>query len=212
MPMKMQRALVVVLFAGSLSFLCSCFTVGTKFTLPNPDKLQLGTLQPADCITLFGKPTSTESKTTAGASYVFYKYDDSLVRALSVSERVLYLEFKDGRLNGYFLWSSFNEDKTKVDMNNVDKLKSGVGKLTKGDVLNMVGKPNAKAFCPTMIYELKEDCATNTEVWGWYMRGESGADPANFDFSQIYVWFDTSGKISSVESGERKNEVVSPKH
>ena len=202
--MKIQKTFSLLLLTSSLMFLCSCYTVGTKFTLPDTDKLQLGKLQLVDCITLFGKPTSTGIKTTAGASYVFYKYDDSLVRALSVSERVLLLEFKDGKLNGYFLWSSFNEDKTKVDMKNVDKLKAGVGKLTKGDVLNMVGKPNAKAFCPTMIDVLKEDCAMNTEVWGWYMRSESGADPAIFDLSQIYVWFDSSGKISSVKADDRK--------
>ena len=202
--MKFQRALAPFLFAGSLLFLCSCYTVGTKFSLPNTDELKLGELQPSDCITLFGQPTSTGAKTTAGVSYVFYIYDDSFVCALSVSERALCLEFKEGKLNGYFLWSSFNKDKTKVDMKNVDPLKAGVGKLTEREVLNMLGKRNAKAFCPTMIEELKGDCSTNMEVWGWYMRGKSGADPARFDVSQIYVWFDASGKVSSVEAFERK--------
>jgi len=204
MRVKVQKVLVVVLFVGSLSFLCSCYTVGPKFTLPNTDELQLGKLQPTNCIAHFGKPTSTAIKTTVGASYVDYKYDDSLVRAFSVSERVMFLEFKNGKLNGYCLWSSFNKDKTKFDMKNVDNVKAGVGKLTERDVLNILGKPNAKAFCPTTIEELKEDCSTNTEVWGWYMRGKSGADPARFDVSQIYIWFDAAGKISSVEASERK--------
>jgi hypothetical protein len=114
------------------------------------------------------------------------------------------LEFKDGRLNGYFLWSSFNTDKTEVNVDKLDKLENGVGKLSKLDVLDMLGKPNAKAFCPTMIDELKENCATNSEVWGWYMHGVSGFDSVVFDSSQIYVWFDASGKVSSVDASERR--------
>jgi len=63
----------------------------------------LGLVAPVHtAIALFVKPTSTAIKTTAGASYVDYKYDDSLVRAFSVSERVLFLEFKNGKLNGFF--------------------------------------------------------------------------------------------------------------
>ena len=202
--MQIQRVFVLFLFAGSLSFLCSCYTVGTKFTLPNTDELQLGKLRPTNCIALFGQPTSIGTKTTAGASYLIYRYDDSLVRMLSVSERVLLLEFKNGELNGYFLWSSFGKDKTKINTENLSKVEGGVGNLSKQDVLNMLGSPNAKAFCPTLIDELKENCATNSEVWGWYMRGKSDGQPADFDMSQIYVWFDASGKVSSVEASEKK--------
>ena len=203
--MKIRRMFAVLLMATSMSFLCSCFTVGTKFTLPDAEKLQLGKLQPADCLSLFGKPTATASQTTTDANYVFYRYEDSLVRALSVSERALVLEFKDGKLNGYFYWSSFNKDKTKVDMKNVDKLKAGVGKLTEGDVLAVVGKPNLKAFCPTFIDELKQDCGTNKEVWGWYMRGDAGYDPHLYNISKIIVWFDAAGKVSRVDS--ERNEL-----
>lgn len=204
MPIKPQKVLAVLLFSGSLLFLCSCYTVGNKFILPNTDELQLGKLQPTNCIALFGKPTSTQTKTLVGTSYLYYQYDDALVRALSVSERVLLLEFKDGKLNGYFLWSSFDKDKTEVNMKNLDKLEDGVGRLSKEDVLNMLGKPNAKAFCPTMIDELKENCATNSEVWGWYMRGVSGFDSGVFDMSQVFVWFDAFGKVSSVDASERR--------
>lgn len=206
MATKTQKVFAALLFASSLSFLCSCVTEGTKFTLPNTDKLQLAKLQVTNCIALFGKPTEIGTEKMAGASYVFYKYDDALIRPLSVSERVLDLEFKDGKLNGYFFWSSFNKDKTIIDTKNLDKVQDGVGRLSKEDVLNMLGNPNAKALCPTMIDEFKENCATNSEVWGWYMHGETGFEPAVFDSSHIFVWFDASGRVSSVESSERKKE------
>jgi hypothetical protein len=104
-----------------------------------------------------------------------------------------------------YSWSSFNEDKTKLDLKNLGKLRAGLGKLTKDDVLQMVGKPNSKALCPSMIDEFKEKCAKNTEVWGWYMRDRSGFNPAIFNWSALYISFDASGNISSVEA-ENTNE------
>jgi hypothetical protein len=68
----------------------------------------------------------------------------------------------------------------------------------------MLGKPNAKAMCPTLMAELKEDCATNTEVWGWYMRVQSGFDSGVYNVSHIYIWFDGAGKVSSVAASEKK--------
>lgn len=161
-------------------------------------------MRTSDALTLFGKPTSTETKVTPDGSYEFYKYDNAKIGLIIVSERVLLLEFKDGKLNGYVRWSSFDEDKTKVDLKSVDKLKQGLGKLTKNDVLQLVGKPDSKAFCPSMIDEFKEKCAKNTEVWEWYMRDKSGLQPNVFNYSQLYISFDASGKISGVEAENSK--------
>jgi hypothetical protein len=198
--MKIQKVFALLLLGTSLMFFCSCATnVGTKFTLPDVDKLQLGKMQTSDALALFGKPTSTKSIVIPEGSYEFYKYDNAEIGFVVISERVLLLEFKDGKLNGYERWSSFDEDKTKVDLENLDKLKEGLGKLTKDDVLQLAGKPNSKAFCPSMIDEFKEKCTKNTEVWEWYMRDKSGFQPNAFDRSTLYILFDASGKISSVE-------------
>jgi hypothetical protein len=204
--MIIQRASALFLCGSSLIFLCSCASnVGTRFSMPDVDKLQFGKMQTSDASTLFGKPNSTKINVTPDGNYEFYKYDNAKVGLIYVSERVLLLEFKDGKLNGYYSWSSFNEDKTKLDLKNLGKLRAGLGKLTKDDVLQMVGKPNSKALCPSMIDEFKEKCAKNIEVWGWFMRDRSGFNPAIFNWSALYISFDASGNISSVEA-ENTNE------
>ncbi|HSY10418.1 MAG TPA: hypothetical protein VK840_05835 [Candidatus Dormibacteraeota bacterium] len=201
--MKIQKAFALLLFGSSLIFLCSCASVGTKFRPPDVDTLQFGKMQTSDALTLFGKPHFMVKDTTADGSFEIYKYEYTKIVFGNVSQRVLLLEFKEGKLNGYFCWSSFKQDKSRFDPKAVDKLKAGTGKLTNSDVLALVGKPDGKALCPSTIVDFKERCAKNTEVWGWYMKDNISVwDPENIKITELFVSFDANSKVSDVESEE----------
>ena len=201
--MKIQRMLALLLVGGSLMFLSACNTVGTRFTPPDLDKLEFGKMQPADAVALFGKPASTWINTDADGNFVVYKYSYGAAGFSTFQWRVLLLEFKNGKLNAYYWWSSFIQDKTKFDPSVEDKLRAGTGKLTKDDVVDMVGKPNAKGFCPSMIEEFKGRCAKNTEVWGWIMPGDINLwIQKDIKASRLFVTFDASGKVSDVDTEE----------
>ena len=200
--MKIQNTFISALFVCPLVLLCSCASFGDKFSTPPADRLEFGKLTPADAITLFGKPRLTATKITPDGSYEVYKYAYAQADISAVSSRVLLLEFKEGKLNGYYFWSSFNADKTKVNLQNVDKLKAGFGKLTKDDVMALMGKPDGKAICPSVLEDFKDRCTKNTEVWGWYMTDNVSLwtmGPQKVKTEELYVSFDNSGKISGVD-------------
>jgi hypothetical protein len=204
--MKNQKVLLPLIFSCALMFLCSCTSVGTKFSPPDPDKLQFGKLQASDAIALFGKPDGTVRKMTSDGNLKVYKYAYALVNFGVASERVLLLEFKEEKLNAYFNWSSFREDKTTFDPATVDKLKAGIAKLTKNEVTALVGKPDGKALCPSTITCFKDHCDKNTEVWGWYMKDNLNFwRPPNVKVTELFVSFDANGTISDVETDETTN-------
>ena len=200
--MKILKLFVFTAFFYPLILLCSCASYGDKFSAPPADRLEFGKLAPADAITLFGKPRLTTTKITPDGNYEVYKYTYAQADISAVSSRVLLLEFKEGKLNGYFYWSSFNADKTKVNLSDVDKLKAGFGKLTRDDVAGLMGKPDGKALCPSILADFKDRCAKNTEVWGWYMTDNISLwtlGPQKVKTEELYVSFDNSGKISGVD-------------
>ena len=165
--MKIKQAFIGIICLNLL-FLCSRVSVGDKFQTPSLEKLELGKLAPADAFALFGKPKLTASEIKPTGNFEFYHYRFSRADISAVSTRETVLEFKDGKLNGYFYWSSFHDGKTKVDVDNINKLKAGFGTMDKDDVLVLMGEPDGKAMCPTEITNFKDHCDKNTEVWGWF--------------------------------------------
>lgn len=186
--------------------LSSCVGFGTKFDTPSDEILALGKLTPTDALKQFGQPYGKTTKATKEGNYLTYSYYFAVNNFGTLSSRLLLLEFKENSLNGYYWWSSFKQDKTIVNQDNFGKLQAGIGKLTKADVLALAGKPNAKAHCPTLIAEFKEDCDKNTEVWGWYMQEQVAVGVAKTPKSlELTVAFDADGKVSSVETTELDN-------
>jgi hypothetical protein len=81
-------------------------------------------------------------------------------------------EFKDDELNAYLYSSSFDPDKTRIDLTKVDRIKIGLS--TENDLLSLLGKPSGKALCPSALGEYKDKCAKDSEVWAWMEIGKSG--------------------------------------
>jgi hypothetical protein len=184
-----------------LVFFCSCAVVGHKFEAPSAEQLEFGKLTPAAAITAYGKPEVKTDTVNSDGSFEVYKYTYAENGVGSVNARQLLLEFKEGKLNAYYFWSTFDKDKTKVDMAGVEKLKAGVGKLTKDEVMALAGKPNAKGLCPTVLTDLKDKCPKNTEVWGWLRTDNINVwIPRKITTSELYVSFDADGKLSGVSA------------
>jgi len=200
--MKITKFFAICGICLPLLFLCSCASTGDKFTPPSTDQLELGKLTSADALMRFGKPRITGTRVTADGSFEIYKYVYAAADISAISQRVLLLEFKEGKLNAYYYWSSFEADKTKVDLKNMDKLKAGVGKLTKDDVVALAGKPNAKGYCPSTLSDFKDRCAKNTEIWGWLMTDNYSLwalQPQKLKTVEMYVTFDSDGKIAGID-------------
>ncbi len=99
------------------------------------------------------------------------------------------LEFKDGLLNGYVYYSSFDEDRTKVPRSNIDGII--IGKSTKDDILTLFGKPHGKILCPTTFSNLKVKCDKATEIWLWNQL-ERG-------YKMMAVSFNKDGEVIDLE-------------
>jgi len=198
--MKIVKLSVGAISILSLMFLCSCATVGTNFKSSSLDTLEFGKMTPPQAIKLFGKPYSTYSKTATNGNFLTYKYYYAATRPGAAFERVLLLEFKEEQLNAYIWWSSFEMDKTKFDVDAVNKIKGGVGKLTKDDVVTIMGAPQGKALCPSIVGNFKDLCEKNTELWDWYMRDSINLwTKKDVKSSELIVSFGLDGKVSSVE-------------
>jgi hypothetical protein len=206
--MKLQIKLILFL-SGSLLMLCSCASFGPDFH-PNPAVLKLGQFKSSECIKLFGESNGTQYKTTSDGKYelVNYQYTKNILG--SVNSRLLILEFKDGVLNAYEFSSSFDEDKTKADLQGADHLREGIGKLSQDDVTHALGEPDGKSLCPTTLSDYKDKCAKGTEIWAWF-----STDKLKFGFSNhydekattVYVIFDANGKVSDVQT-EENNQTI----
>lgn len=201
--MKIERVFFLTALVISSLLLYSCATEGTNFKAPSTDKLQFGKITPPEALKLFGKPYQSWTKTTTNGTYLVYKYAYSATGPGSLYQRVLLLEFKDGKLNGYFCWSSFEMDKSKFNSDVTNKLKNGIGKLTKNDVMSLAGPPQGKALCPSVTSDFKDQCENNTEVWGWYMRDKISLwSNINVNTTKLIVSFGADGKISDVQLTE----------
>lgn len=204
--MNIRKLLVGLGLCGFMLLLSSCVSVGTKFETPSDEVLVLRKLTPVEAFKHFGQPYMKETKATKDGTFLTYKYLFQQNKFGTVSSRVLLLEFKENSLNGFFWWSSFSDDCTKVFMDCVEKLNSGVGKLGKDDVLALAGKPSGKAFCPSLLSDFKEGCEKNTEIWGWYMQEQYRVNDQKTPKSQqLTVTFDADGKVSSVQLTEVDN-------
>jgi len=184
----------------SLVFLCSCVSVGTKFPIPTADQLAFGKMTADEALVKFGHPRDFWSKTTTNGTYILYTYIYGQADLSKASWRILLLEFRDGELNGYIGASTFSNDKTKFNPAIVNQLKDGVGKLTRDDVVNLVGQPSGKALCPSILKDFKDSCDKNTEIWGWLMSDNTDLwIRREGSVSELRVAFDANGKISDVE-------------
>ncbi|HAM51890.1 MAG TPA: hypothetical protein DCP92_14830 [Nitrospiraceae bacterium] len=192
-----------LLIAAPLLMLASCaVSDGHNFDFSHISKLDLHQMKDTEYNDLFAEPWREEKTTTGYARFdnVKYYYASENTFSGRGSVRILLLEFKDGQLNAYDYASSFDDDKTRIDLTNVSKVKIGVS--TKEDVLIALGKPHGKALCPTEITGFKDKCDRVSETWGWgqYERYYTRIKQKRPKVTEVFVMFDKEGKVADLKT------------
>jgi hypothetical protein len=183
------------LISLTLLLVCSC-TSGLTFKHDKIPALDLHSVKQSDYTDLFGDPFRTVDVTTSDGRYQqvwFYKAFQPFLG--NASRRDLLLEFKNDQLNGYFFVSSFDVDKTKVDLTKVAQIK--IGTSTKSDVLSLFGKPGGKTLCPSQLPVFKDKCTKPTEIWAWFEVNKTGsiASRDTRGRKSLFVMFDANDKV-----------------
>jgi len=192
-----------LLIAVFLLMLPSCaVSEGHNFDFSNISKLDLHQMKDTEYNNLFAEPWREERTTSGDATFdnIKYFYASGNTYSGRGSVRILLLEFKDGQLNAYDYASSFDEDKTRIDLTNVKKVKIGVS--TKEDVLIALGKPHGKALCPTEIENFKDKCGKAPEIWGWgeYQKYYTKTAQKRPKVTEVFVMFDKEGKVMDLKT------------
>lgn len=181
----------------AVSILSAC-TSGYQFKSERFADLDLHKVKEAEYAGIFGEPFKTTNMVVSGDKYQIVMYLFGFRTFLrNPSARYLFIEFRNEELNAYIYASSFNSDKTNVDISKVDNIKIGIS--TKDDVLTFLGNPYGKAFCPSQLQDFKDNCAKAQEVWEWIMfkLGHTGII-AEKKF--IIIMFDQNGKVVDLKT------------
>ncbi len=104
-------------------------------------------------------------------------------------------------MNAYLYNSSFSSDKTAVDLSKAENIKIG---MSKDDVLAIMGKPHAKALCPTQMYDLKDNCAKAKEVRGWMAYELRHANKV-VENKKLFVMIDENNKVIEFKASDVNN-------
>lgn len=183
---------------SAISILSAC-TSGYQFKSERFADLDLHKVKGSEYASIFGEPFKTNNMIVSGDKYqiAIYHFGFRPFFLGNPSVRTLLLEFKNDELNAYLYASSFNSDKTSVDISKVDNIKIGIS--AKDDVLTFLGSPHGKAICPSQLQEFKDNCAKAQEVWEWMMfkLGHTGT-VAEKKF--IIIMFDQNGKAVDLKT------------
>jgi hypothetical protein len=186
------------LFAGLL-LLCGCASVGQNFEFGNRSKIALGETTRQAAIDLLGKPYKTGSTSDGSISYETVDYLYSHASLGGAAARVMFLEFRDGRLNAFIYSSGFDEDNTDFDHTAVGKIEKGVTK--KSEVEALLGKPSGQARCPTSLGDFASACTSCKEVWKWaYTSKSKGLNTSTMKSKSATIGFDSHDVVSFVTS------------
>lgn len=190
-----------------ITLLCSCYSLGHAPTLSEMRPLELGQLRSDVNFEPLGIDGTIHTEVTENGRSEMLRYGQVRVSGIGTAQtRVVLLEFKDGRLNGFHQLSQFPEDRLVVDLGKVKMVESGIGALTRDQLMAELGVPHGKALSPTRLFGYRELCAADVaEIWGWsrpvqYISGFLIS-------SDVLVGFDSSGRVSRVTVRDHAHEL-----
>jgi hypothetical protein len=198
-----QYVLNAVWFALATVF-SGCASLGHSFNSKVAQQLDFGSVQTSNYRSVLGEnPTATEQRSTPGGKFEIVRYTNAFGALGTASARVLLLEFKEDKLNAFMYLSSFAEDQTHTPADNVNQISSHVS--TKTDVLNILGKPNGKAHCPSNLEDFKDKCEKCVEVWKWNSISShstlgSAYGGQKLSTKSVSIGFDKDGVVSEINT------------
>jgi hypothetical protein len=134
-------------------------------------------------------------------------YKQIRVGFTTTEARIVLLEFRNDRLNGFHQLSELRGEKVPVDLRKVETVRAGIGTFGRDDVLATMGKPHGKALNPTHVASYRAHCATNvTEIWGWsHAKHQSSGFLTSTD---VLIGFDAAGKVVKAAVQDRAYEML----
>lgn len=185
--------------------LSACATGPQRHSFTDTAPLVLGKTTPEECRVLFGDPRSTRAETGGEGRIEFYRYIRTSDRGAKAFSRALYVEFKDGVLNGYFSASSFPSDRSSFSTANLAKIEWAAS--TKDEVLQLLGKPAGTIRCPTTLWGGSKCKRTGREIWVYEdlhpvpLLGPPRVKNA-FSGSAVLIVFDEHNLVTDMTSSE----------
>jgi hypothetical protein len=189
-------ALVTFIWMGG------CASVGTKFDHQNVLSLELGKTSYKDSVSMFGEAAKVEVKQNSDGMFQLVLYVYVHANIGTAKERQLTLEFRDDLLNAYSYASSFKEDQTLVNTDQLSEIERGT---TRGrDMEDLLGRPDGKARCPSETFKIW--CAVGTEVWVWRSMNRLSTFGAAYAGIQtktntVFVVLDNEGLVVDFGTG-----------
>lgn len=195
--MKITNSFLVLIFA--VGILSGC-TSGFQFNHEGVADLDLHKVKKSEYMQIFGDPFKITNMLVGGDKYQIAWYHFGFRPFFrNTSVRNLLLEFKNDELNAYMYASSFKSDKTRVDISKVDSIKIGIS--TRDDVLSLLGKPYAKAYCPSQLVDFKDNCTKAKEVWEW-LAFELGYADKVIKKKYTIIMFEENGKVVDFKAAD----------
>lgn len=202
--LKIKRLAYAIILLSLLMLFNGCASVGRNFHYENIPQLKIGMFKIENCEKVFGKPHKVLKKINEHGQYDVKQYLYASANVGTASARVLVLEFLDGSLNAYNFISSFDEDRTLVEIDIVNQIVQG--KSTKEDVLKLMGDPTGIGMCPSILDDYKNRCDSQgvVEIWTWGSQRKlvTMAGGRNQGNQSVFISFDANDIVVAFESAE----------
>jgi outer membrane protein assembly factor BamE (lipoprotein component of BamABCDE complex) len=190
----MNRTFTSVFLVFAALVLGGC--AGTDFKRPDSKSLTLGHSTTRDVMAIMGEPRQTSEglkneQKVKSLHYAYAKSSGSAKYSGVTPAKVMLFTTSENVLVGQEFLSSFQEDATDFDDSKVQQISKG--KTSKGDVVQLLGKPNGEAIYP--MIKNKEDSAF---VYS-YSHVKGSVFNMKFYKQALVVSFDKNGIVSDVE-------------
>ncbi|MDP8210730.1 MAG: hypothetical protein RAO94_09810 [Candidatus Stygibacter australis] len=190
----MKKILLIVMVC---SLLLSCAVIGQNFHYLRIKDLVLGETTKSEAESMLGGPGSSKSISNNDGDFEVIQYLYASGSMVSVQARLLWLEFKDDKLNAYIHVSGFKEDETIFNFNAKNNIVRNSS--TKAEVFQILGEPSGKALFPTTLKDFGEGEEDLSEVWSWtYTSPSVGLDTSTIKSQSLHVYFDVQGIVQKI--------------
>ena len=196
-----------MMIAAAVLSLGGCASVGHDFQYQSKDSygrdtLELGTPS-AKYATMFGEPVNTMTNDTVDGKFKLIRYQYASANLATARSRLLDLEFRNDSLNSYIYISSFDDDKTIANTEQLSQVKRGTSKNS--DIFKILGKPQGMALCPSTHPDFKDKCNKGTQIWKWVVMEGLSTLGSSYGAKQIEeriisISFDKDGVVTDVDS------------
>jgi hypothetical protein len=183
---------------------CACGTPH-DFSLKDAKSLKVGEAKSSEYRALLGEPRAVTKRTNPDGTFEMAVYSKVIDEFSGDCIRLLVLEFKDGILNAVLSGSSCSDETTTANIQAAMNLKRDLGKVARDGVIAVLGDPDGRARCPSLIPSYQSMCQQSdqtSEVWSWLSVPRRAVFSREQHSATVLVSFDHEGKPLDVDFEE----------